>query len=166
MPSTSGRMRMRSGSRSRPSWRRTSCAGPAPGGGDERVARPRDGSLPSPALRVRHSLHVPGRGGAWRGRSRRRLRHPLVGPDRHDLPPLHALELDPLLRRGVDPHAGRLPRIERDRQVPGAGADILMLVELLAASTMLLGTFFMVVTGVGLVRFPDVYTRMHAAGKA
>jgi len=41
-----------------------------------------------------------------------------------------------------------------------------MLVELLAASTMLLGTFFMVVTGVGLVRFPDVYTRMHAAGKA
>jgi multicomponent Na+:H+ antiporter subunit G len=38
--------------------------------------------------------------------------------------------------------------------------------ELLAALAMLGGTFFMVVTGVGLVRFPDVYTRMHAAGKA
>ena len=31
---------------------------------------------------------------------------------------------------------------------------------------MLGGTFFMVVTGIGLLRFPDVYTRMHAAGKA
>jgi multicomponent Na+:H+ antiporter subunit G len=28
------------------------------------------------------------------------------------------------------------------------------------------GTFFMVVTGIGLLRFPDVYCRMHAAGKA
>lgn len=41
-----------------------------------------------------------------------------------------------------------------------------MVLEFLAAVPMLLGTFFMVVTGVGLVRFPDVYTRMHAAGKA
>ena len=41
-----------------------------------------------------------------------------------------------------------------------------MLVELCAAVAMLVGTFFMVVTGIGLVRFPDVYTRMHAAGKA
>jgi multicomponent Na+:H+ antiporter subunit G len=31
---------------------------------------------------------------------------------------------------------------------------------------MLSGTFFMFVTGIGLIRFPDVYTRMHAAGKA
>lgn len=31
---------------------------------------------------------------------------------------------------------------------------------------MIAGTFFMVVTGIGLVRLPDVYTRMHAAGKA
>lgn len=38
--------------------------------------------------------------------------------------------------------------------------------EILAAAAMLVGTFFMVVTGIGLVRFPDVYTRMHAAGKA
>jgi multicomponent Na+:H+ antiporter subunit G len=38
--------------------------------------------------------------------------------------------------------------------------------EVLAAAAMIVGTFFMVVTGVGLVRFPDVYTRMHAAGKA
>lgn len=41
-----------------------------------------------------------------------------------------------------------------------------MVAELLAAVAMVVGTFFMVVTGVGLVRFPDVYTRMHAAGKA
>lgn len=41
-----------------------------------------------------------------------------------------------------------------------------MIVEALAAIAMIIGTFFMVVTGVGLVRFPDVYTRMHAAGKA
>jgi multicomponent Na+:H+ antiporter subunit G len=41
-----------------------------------------------------------------------------------------------------------------------------ILLEILAAVAMLAGTFFMVVTGIGLVRFPDVYTRMHAAGKA
>lgn len=38
--------------------------------------------------------------------------------------------------------------------------------ELLVVATMLGGTFFMVVTGIGLVRLPDVYCRMHAAGKA
>ena len=41
-----------------------------------------------------------------------------------------------------------------------------MLMEVLAAVAMVVGTFFMVITGVGIVRFPDVYTRMHAAGKA
>ena len=41
-----------------------------------------------------------------------------------------------------------------------------MAIELASAAAMLVGTFFMVLTGVGLVRFPDVYTRMHAAGKA
>jgi len=41
-----------------------------------------------------------------------------------------------------------------------------LIVEILTALAMVGGTFFMVVTGVGLVRFPDVYTRMHAAGKA
>jgi multicomponent Na+:H+ antiporter subunit G len=40
------------------------------------------------------------------------------------------------------------------------------MLELCTAIPLVLGTFFMVVTGVGLVRFPDVYTRMHAAGKA
>jgi multicomponent Na+:H+ antiporter subunit G len=39
-------------------------------------------------------------------------------------------------------------------------------VEIVTALAMVAGTFFMVVTGIGLVRFPDVYTRMHAAGKA
>jgi len=38
--------------------------------------------------------------------------------------------------------------------------------DLLVVALMASGTFFMVVTGIGLVRFPDVYTRMHAAGKA
>jgi multicomponent Na+:H+ antiporter subunit G len=38
--------------------------------------------------------------------------------------------------------------------------------ELLVAACMLGGSFFMLVTGIGLVRFPDVYCRMHAAGKA
>ena len=38
--------------------------------------------------------------------------------------------------------------------------------ELLVAASMLIGTFFMLITGLGLIRFPDVYCRMHAAGKA
>jgi multicomponent Na+:H+ antiporter subunit G len=35
----------------------------------------------------------------------------------------------------------------------------------LVAACLLIGTFFVLVTGIGLVRFPDVYCRMHAAGK-
>lgn len=38
--------------------------------------------------------------------------------------------------------------------------------DLLVAVPLLLGTFLIVVTCVGLLRFPDVYCRMHAAGKA
>jgi multicomponent Na+:H+ antiporter subunit G len=38
--------------------------------------------------------------------------------------------------------------------------------ELLVAACLLLGTFLMVVTGLGLLRLPDVFCRMHAAGKA
>ncbi len=34
------------------------------------------------------------------------------------------------------------------------------------AALMILGTFLVFVAGVGLVRFPDVFCRMHAAGKA
>ena len=41
-----------------------------------------------------------------------------------------------------------------------------IVLEIAVAITMVVGTFFMLVTGVGLVRMPDVYTRMHAAGKA
>ena len=40
------------------------------------------------------------------------------------------------------------------------------LLELVVAAVMLLGTFLTVVTCVGLLRFPDVFCRMHAAGKA
>jgi multicomponent Na+:H+ antiporter subunit G len=39
-------------------------------------------------------------------------------------------------------------------------------VDVLVAACMAGGTFLMFVTGVGLIRLPDVYCRMHAAGKA
>ena len=34
-----------------------------------------------------------------------------------------------------------------------------------AVVLVLLGVFFLIMGGIGLVRFPDFYTRMHAAGK-
>ena len=40
------------------------------------------------------------------------------------------------------------------------------LTEVIVALLCLLGTFLIVLTGIGLVRFPDVFCRMHAAGKA
>lgn len=40
------------------------------------------------------------------------------------------------------------------------------LTEILAAAVLLVGTFLVVVTCIGLIRFPDVFCRMHAAGKA
>ena len=40
------------------------------------------------------------------------------------------------------------------------------LFDLVVAVPMLLGTFFMLASCVGMMRFPDVYCRMHAAGKA
>ena len=40
------------------------------------------------------------------------------------------------------------------------------LFDLLVAVPLMLGTFLIVVTCVGLLRLPDVYCRMHAAGKA
>jgi multicomponent Na+:H+ antiporter subunit G len=39
-------------------------------------------------------------------------------------------------------------------------------IELLAAACLLVGTFLMVITALGLLRLPDVFCRMHAAGKA
>lgn len=39
-------------------------------------------------------------------------------------------------------------------------------IELLVAACLVLGTFLMVVTALGLLRLPDVFCRMHAAGKA
>lgn len=38
--------------------------------------------------------------------------------------------------------------------------------EILVAACLLLGTFLIVVTGLGLLRLPDTFCRMHAAGKA
>ncbi len=38
--------------------------------------------------------------------------------------------------------------------------------EIIGASALLIGAFFMFVASLGLVRLPDVYTRMHAATKA
>jgi multicomponent Na+:H+ antiporter subunit G len=40
------------------------------------------------------------------------------------------------------------------------------LLELAVALLLLTGTFLILLAGIGLVRFPDVYCRMHAAGKA
>lgn len=36
---------------------------------------------------------------------------------------------------------------------------------MLAITLVLAGVFFLIMGGIGLVRFPDFYTRMHAAGK-
>lgn len=41
-----------------------------------------------------------------------------------------------------------------------------LVLEILVAIPLLIGTFLMVTAGVGLVRLPDVFCRMHAAGKA
>jgi multicomponent Na+:H+ antiporter subunit G len=38
--------------------------------------------------------------------------------------------------------------------------------EILVAACLLLGTFLMIVAALGLLRLPDVFCRMHAAGKA
>jgi len=38
--------------------------------------------------------------------------------------------------------------------------------EIMVALSLLTGTFLMVVAGIGITRFPDIWTRMHAAGKA
>jgi multicomponent Na+:H+ antiporter subunit G len=39
-------------------------------------------------------------------------------------------------------------------------------IEVLVAACLLLGTFLMIITAIGLLRLPDVFCRMHAAGKA
>lgn len=41
-----------------------------------------------------------------------------------------------------------------------------MLVDLLAAALVIIGAVFSLLAAVGLVRLPDVYSRMHAASKA
>ena len=40
-----------------------------------------------------------------------------------------------------------------------------MILEVVSAALLLTGVFLAVVAGVGLVRFPDVFSRMHAATK-
>lgn len=39
-----------------------------------------------------------------------------------------------------------------------------MAVDYLSAALLVLGSFFVVVGGIGVLRMPDVFTRMHAAG--
>lgn len=39
-----------------------------------------------------------------------------------------------------------------------------MVLDHLSAALLLLGSFFVVVGGIGVLRMPDVFTRMHAAG--
>jgi multicomponent Na+:H+ antiporter subunit G len=38
--------------------------------------------------------------------------------------------------------------------------------EIFVSIALILGTFLMLTAGIGLVRFPDVFCRMHASGKA
>ena len=40
------------------------------------------------------------------------------------------------------------------------------MIEILTVTVMFIGAFFMLVASVGLIRLPDVYSRMHAATKA
>ena len=40
------------------------------------------------------------------------------------------------------------------------------IIEIIIAVPMIIGTFLMVVASIGLLRFPDIFCRMHAAGKA
>ncbi len=40
------------------------------------------------------------------------------------------------------------------------------MIEILTVTVMFIGSFFMLVASIGLVRLPDVYSRMHAATKA
>lgn len=41
-----------------------------------------------------------------------------------------------------------------------------ILANILIVSTVLLGVIFIVVTAIGLIRLPDIYTRTHAASKS
>ncbi len=41
-----------------------------------------------------------------------------------------------------------------------------LIAEIMIAVCLLIGTFFIVVTAIGLLRLPDIFCRMHAAGKA
>jgi len=39
-------------------------------------------------------------------------------------------------------------------------------IELIAGTLMIVGSFFALIASIGIVRLPDVYSRMHAASKA
>jgi multicomponent Na+:H+ antiporter subunit G len=41
-----------------------------------------------------------------------------------------------------------------------------MIREILTAGFMIVGSFFILIAALGTVRFPDLYTRMHAASKS
>jgi multicomponent Na+:H+ antiporter subunit G len=41
-----------------------------------------------------------------------------------------------------------------------------LVLEILTWASMLVGCFFVIITGFGLLRFPDLYTRIHAGGMA
>lgn len=46
------------------------------------------------------------------------------------------------------------------------GAQIEIVVALVVALVMVVGASFSLLAAIGLIRFPDLYTRMHAASKA
>jgi len=49
--------------------------------------------------------------------------------------------------------------------VLGAGTGLTIVIEFVALALVVIGVLFFAGTSVGLLRFPDFYTRMHAAGK-
>ncbi|WP_102026948.1 monovalent cation/H(+) antiporter subunit G [Salirhabdus sp. Marseille-P4669] len=40
------------------------------------------------------------------------------------------------------------------------------MIEIIISIILILGTFFIISSSIGIIRFPDVYTRLHAASKA
>jgi multicomponent Na+:H+ antiporter subunit G len=40
------------------------------------------------------------------------------------------------------------------------------MINLITGSLLVIGAFFILISGLGLLRFPDIYTRMHAVSKS
>src|SRR5574341_1686202 len=145
-----------------------SCASHGRGAGHELDAHRSAELVPGRALGKRHTVPVPDAHRSQGRRPGRGVRQPGGCLHRYHLRALYPMELYLVLRRRLDPDAGGVSRLGFDRRLSAQGTDLLMptLPEMLVAAFSLLGTFLILMTGIGLIRFPDAYCRMHAAGKA